>query len=325
MSEISLATNSERTAVCCLSSVNLEYFDDWKNDPLFLQDILEMLDNVLQYFIDNAPDTIQRARFSAMRERSVGVGALGYHAYLQKNNIPFESALATSVNMKVFSHIRTKLDEANKYLALTRGACPDAAEFGEMKRCSHTMAVAPNASTSIIMGNTSPSIEPFSANAYRQDTTSGAYLNKNKFLDKIIQDESKKHSESWYDDTWASIIANDGSVQHLDWLSDWQKDVFKTAHEIDQRWIVEQSSQRQKYVDQAISTNLFFKPDVSVKYLHAVHFQAWKQGLKSLYYVRSAKLRKADKVGQKIERNRIEDEIDMQSLVNDSSCLSCEG
>lgn len=324
-SEISLATSAERTAVCCLSSVNLEYFDDWKDNPLFLKDILEMLDNVLTHFIESAPDTISRARFSAMRERSVGVGALGYHAYLQKNSIAFEGAIAKSTNMQIFKHIRYELDVANKELAETRGACPDASDFGVMKRCSHVMAVAPNASSSIIMGNTSPSIEPYAANAYRQDTSSGAYLNKNKFLDALIKKEQEDRPESWYDDTWASIIANDGSVQGLDWLDDYSKAVFATASEIDQRWIIEQSSDRQKYIDQAISTNLFFKPDVNVKYLHAVHFQAWKQGLKSLYYVRSAKLRKADKVGQSVERKRIEDDIDIQALVQDTTCLACEG
>lgn len=324
-SEISLATSENRTAVCCLSSVNLEYYDEWKNDKLFLADILEMLDNVIEYFIENAPDEISRAKFSAYRERSVGVGALGYHAYLQKNNIVFEGALAKSTNMRIFKHIRSELDKANEELALKRGACPDAADYGVMKRCSHVMAVAPNASSSIIMGNTSPSIEPYAANAYRQDTSSGAFLNKNKFLDKIIQKESIGKNESWYDDVWASIIANDGSVQDLDWMDDYTKDVFKTAAEIDQRWIIEQSADRQQFVDQAISTNLFFRPDVSVKYLHAVHFQAWKQGMKSLYYVRSSKLRKADKVGQKVVRNRIEDEINLQALVENNSCLACEG
>jgi ribonucleoside-diphosphate reductase alpha chain len=324
-SEISLATSAERTAVCCLSSLNLEYFDTWKNDEQFIPDVLEMLDNVIEYFIQNAPDEIARARFSAMQERSVGVGALGYHAYLQKNNIVFEGALAKSTNMRMFKHIRTQLDAANEKLALVRGPCPDAATMGVMKRCSHVMAVAPNASSSIIMGNTSPSIEPYSANAYRQDTTSGAFLNKNRFLDNIIKEEALKHEESWYDDTWASIIADDGSVQNLEWMDQYTKDVFKTAAEIDQRWIIEQTSDRQQFVDQAISTNLFFRPDVSVKYLHAVHFQAWKQGLKSLYYVRSSKLRKADKVGQKVERRRIEDEIDMSALVNNETCLACEG
>lgn len=323
--EISLATSPERTAVCCLSSVNLEYFDEWKNDPLFLQDILEMLDNVIEYFIKNAPDTISRARFSAMRERSVGVGALGFHAYLQKHNIAFESAIAKSVNMQMFKGIRERLDLANTKLAEERGSCPDAADYGVVKRCSHVMAIAPNASSSIIMGNTSPSIEPYAANAYRQDTSSGAYLNKNKFLDKIILEESKGKSESWYDDTWAAIIANDGSVSDLEWMDDYTKNVFKTAQEIDQRWIVEHTADRQVYVDQSISTNVFFKPDCSVKYLHAVHFLAWKKGLKALYYLRSGKLRKADKVGKKIERKRIEDEINMQEIVEGDSCIACEG
>lgn len=324
-SEISLATSETRTAVCCLSSVNLEYYDEWKNDKLFLRDILEMLDNVVEYFIDNAPDEIYRAKYSAMRERSVGVGALGYHAYLQKNNLAFEGALAKGANIRMFKYIREELDKANYDLATERGSCPDAKEHGFTKRCSHVMAVAPNASSSIIMGNTSPSIEPYSANAYRQDTSSGAFLNKNKFLDKIIKENYKGKEESWYDDVWANIIANDGSVQHLEWIDDYTKSVYKTANEIDQRWIIEQCSDRQQFVDQAISTNLFFRPDVNVKYLHAVHFQAWKQGLKSLYYVRSAKLKKADKVGQKIERKRIEDEIDTLALVNNETCLACEG
>lgn len=324
-SEISLATSETRTAVCCLSSVNLDYYDDWSKDNLFLQDILEMLDNVLQYFIDNAPSTIERAKFSAYRERSVGVGALGWHSYLQGKNIPFESPMAKGMNMKIFGHIRSKLDLANEHLANERGACPDAAQFGVNKRCSHIMAIAPNASSSIIMGNTSPSIEPFAANAYRQDTSSGAFLNKNKHLDKIIKKEAEKHKDSWYDDTWASIIANDGSVQHLTWLDDWQKDVFKTFQEIDQRWIVDQVADRQKFVDQAISTNLSFAPDVNVKYLHAVHFLAWKSGLKSLYYIRSSKLKKADKVGQRIERKRIEDDIDLVAVANGDTCLACEG
>jgi ribonucleoside-diphosphate reductase alpha chain len=324
-SEISLATSPERTAVCCLSSVNLEYFDEWKDDPLFLKDILEMLDNVLQYFIDNAPDTISRARYSAMRERSVGVGSLGFHAYLQKNSIAFEGVLAKSVNNQMFYGIRSKLDQANLELAQERGACPDAGDFGVMKRCSHVMAIAPNASSSIIMGNTSPSIEPFSANAYRQDTTSGAYLNKNKFLDKLTKEMEKDFPEGWYEDTWASIVSENGSIQHLDCFTEIQKDVYKTAREIDQRWIIEHSADRQKFVDQAISTNVFFSPDVNIKYLHAVHFQAWKQGLKSLYYLRADKLKKADKVGQKVVRKRIEDEINLIALIDDSECLACSG
>lgn len=324
-SEISLATSKDRTAVCCLSSVNLEYFDEWSKDEKFLRDVLEMLDNVLNYFIENAPDTIARAKYSAMRERSVGVGALGYHAYLQKNNIAFEGALAKGTNIRMFKYIKTRLDKANEELAFERGACPDAAEFGVMKRCSHVMAVAPNASSSIIMGNTSPSIEPFSANCYRQDTASGAFFTKNKHLDKILKDMQNTQEEGWYDDVWSSITANEGSVQHLDCLDEYTKAVFKTARELDQRWIVEQCSDRQQFIDQAISTNLFFNADCNVKYLHAVHFQAWKQGLKSLYYLRSSKLKTADKVGQKIELRKIEEEVDLQALIDNSTCLACEG
>jgi ribonucleoside-diphosphate reductase alpha chain len=321
-SEIILPTDKERTAVCCLSSVNLEYFDEWKNDKLFLRDVSEMLDNVLQYFIDNAPDHVSRAKYSASRERSIGVGALGYHAYLQRNNIAFESALAKSANLKIFKHIRTTLDKANLQLGKERGEAPDAKGTGQ--RFSHIMAIAPNASSSIIMGNTSPSIEPFRANAYRQDTLSGSSLNKNKYLDAIIRKESESHKEGWYEETWSSIIANDGSVQHLDWLDDWNKDVFKTSMEIDQRWIVEHASDRQSYIDQAQSVNLFFRPDVNVKYLHAIHFMAWKMGLKTLYYCRSEKIGKADKVAKRIERDVIK-ELDMKAIVDGDTCLACQG
>jgi len=321
-SEIILPTNNERTAVCCLSSVNLEYFDEWKAEPLFLQDIAEMLDNVLQYFIDNAPDTIARAKYSAMRERSIGVGALGFHAYLQKNNIPFETPMAVGRNNIMFSHIKQKLDEANFKLGKERSEAPDAEGTG--RRFCHVMAVAPNASSSIIMGNTSPSIEPYRANAYRQDTLSGAHLNKNRFLDVLIQKHAEEHPEGWADDVWRSIIANDGSVQHLDWLDDWTKDVFKTSMEIDQRWVIQHAADRQKYIDQAQSLNVFFRPDSNIKYIHAVHFMAWKLGLKTLYYCRSEKIAKADKVSKRIERQVIE-EIDLKALTdNDSACLACE-
>jgi ribonucleoside-diphosphate reductase alpha chain len=320
-SEIILPTDKDRTAVCCLSSLNLEYYDDWKSDKLFLRDVAEMLDNVLQYFIDNAPDSISRAKYSASRERSIGIGALGYHAYLQKNSIPWESALATGRNIQIFKYIREQLDDANIQLGTERGEAPDAAGTG--RRFSHMLAIAPNASSSIIMGNTSPSIEPLRANAYRQDTLSGSSLNKNKWLDRIIKGLTQTQNE--YNDIWSSIIANDGSVQHLTWLSDWEKDVFKTSMEIDQRWVIQHAADRQQYIDQAQSLNLFFRPDVNVKYLHAVHFQAWKQGLKTLYYCRSEKLAKADKVSKRIERQVIE-EIDLKALAaDDSVCLACEG
>ena len=321
-SEIILPTDKKRTAVCCLSSLNLEYYDEWKSEPLFLRDVAEMLDNVLQHFIDNAPSAISRAKFSAQRERSIGIGALGFHAYLQRNNLPWESALAVSANNKIFKHIRAGLDEANKQLGAERGEAPDAEGTG--LRFSHMLAIAPNASSSIIMGNTSPSIEPFRANAYRQDTLSGSYLNKNKYLDKIVKEKCNEESKLDYNEVWSSIIANDGSVQHLEFLDDWQKDIFKTSMEIDQRWVVEHAANRQGYIDQAQSLNLFFRPDVNVKYLHAVHFMAWKQGLKTLYYCRSEKLAKADKVARKIEREVIK-ELDMKAIVEGDTCLACEG
>jgi len=322
-SEIILPTDKERTAVCCLSSVNLEYFDDWKNDELFLKDIAEMLDNVLQYFIDNAPDGVARAKYSAERERSIGVGALGWHAYLQKNNLPWESAQAVGRNKKIFEHIRTKLNEANKDLGRKRGSAPDAKGTG--LRFSHLMAIAPNASSSIIMGNTSPSIEPYRANAYRQDTMSGAHLNKNKFLDKIIKDKCANDSKLDYEEIWSTIIANDGSVQHLDILDDWQKDVFKTAMELDQRWVIQHAADRQNWIDQAQSLNVFFRPDADIKYIHAIHFLAWKGGLKTMYYCRSEKIGKADKVARKIEREVIK-EIDLTQIAQEETvCIACEG
>lgn len=322
-SEIILPTNEKRTAVCCLSSLNLEYYDDWKDHPQFLRDVAEMLDNVLQYFIDNAPDTISRAKYSAMRERSIGIGALGFHALLQKKNIPFESSMAVGLNKTAFKNIRSKLDVANKELGYERGEAPDAKGTGN--RFSHLMAIAPNASSSILMGNTSPSIEPYRANAYRQDTLSGSHLNKNRFLDIIIRKEAEKHPEGWYEDVWSSIIANDGSVQHLDWMDDWTKDVYKTSMEIDQRWVIQHAADRQEYIDQAQSVNVFFRPDSHIKYIHAVHFMAWKLKLKTMYYCRSDKIAKADKVSKRIEREVIK-EIDFSTMVGDESvCIACEG
>ena len=321
-SEIILPTNEKRTAVCCLSSVNLEYYDQWKNDPLFLKDVAEMLDNVLQYFIDKAPKTIKRAVFSASRERSIGVGALGFHAYLQSKNVPWESAIAKSINMKMFKHIKTELDKANLELGVERGEAPDAAGTG--RRFSHMMAIAPNASSSILMGNTSPSIEPYRANAYRQDTLSGSFLNKNRYLDKIIRKEAESHKEGWYDETWSNIIANDGSVQHLDWMDEDTKDVFKTAMEIDQRWVIEHAADRQAFIDQGQSLNLFFRPNVHIKYLHAIHFLAWRKKLKTLYYCRSEKIGKADKVSKRIEREVIK-ELDMRAIADGNDCIACEG
>jgi ribonucleoside-diphosphate reductase alpha chain len=319
-SEIILPTDRERTAVCCLSSVNLEYYDEWKNNKLFLKDVAEMLDNVLQYFIDNAPAGVARAKFSAMSERSIGVGALGFHAYLQAKNIAFEGVMAKVANNKIFKHIREKLDQANLELGSERGSPSDCEGTG--LRFAHVMAVAPNASSSIIMGNTSPSIEPYRANAYRQDTLSGSFLNKNKYLDKILR--SKDLTEEQMQDAWSSIIANDGSVQHMDILSSEEKDVFKTGMEIDQRWVIEHAADRQVYIDQAQSLNLFFRPDVNVMYLHACHFLAWKLKLKTLYYCRSEKLAKADKVSKRIEREVMK-ELDMSAIASGDVCLACEG
>jgi ribonucleoside-diphosphate reductase alpha chain len=317
-SEIILPTNEKRTAVCCLSSLNLEYYDDWKDDKLFLKDVAEMLDNVLQYFIDTAPSAIKRARYSATRERSIGIGALGWHALLQRKNTAWESAIATGLNKQIFKHIRTNLDKANQQLGKERGEAPDAEGTGN--RFSHLMAIAPNASSSILMGNTSPSIEPFRANAYRQDTLSGSHLHKNQYLDKII----KEKAGDKYDEVWSSIIANDGSVQHLDILDDWTKDVFKTSMEIDQRWVVQHAADRQEYIDQAQSLNVFFRPDSNIKYVHAVHFQAWKQKLKTMYYCRSDKIAKADKVSKRIEREVIA-EINLKAMTEGETCLACEG
>ena len=319
-SEIILPTNEQRTAVCCLSSLNLETYDEWKNNKLFLKDVAEMLDNVLNYFIANAPDAISRARYSAERERSIGIGALGFHAYLQRNGIAFEGVMAKVANNKIFKTIRKGLDAANIELGTERGEAPDADGTG--RRFSHLMAIAPNASSSIIMGNTSPSIEPYRANAYRQDTLSGSFLNKNRWLDKIVKEKSKDEQD--YADIWSSIIANDGSCQHLDILSESEKDVFKTSMEIDQRWVIDLAADRQAYIDQAQSLNLFFRPDVHIKYIHAIHFMAWKKGLKTLYYCRSEKIGKADKVSKKIERNVIK-ELDMTQIAQGNDCIACEG
>ena len=329
-SEIILPTNEQRTAVCCLSSLNLETYDEWKDNKLFLRDVAEMLDNVLQYFIHNAPDHIARAKYSASRERSIGIGALGFHAYLQRKSIAFEGVMAKVTNNRIFKSIREGLNEANLQLGAERGEAPDAVGSGQ--RFSHLMAIAPNASSSIIMGNTSPSIEPYRANAYRQDTLSGSFLNKNKWLDKVIMKHLDPEGgtvltpkgEELYAEIWSSIIANDGSVQHLDILTDDEKAVFKTSMEIDQRWVIELASDRQQYIDQAQSLNLFFRPDAHIKYLHAIHFMAWKKGLKTLYYCRSEKIGKADKVSKKIERQVIK-ELDMTQIAQGNDCIACEG
>jgi ribonucleoside-diphosphate reductase alpha chain len=317
--EIFLPTGADRTAVCCLSSLNLEYYDDWKDNEQFIPDVMEMLDNVLDYFLSNAPQHIRRAIHSASNERSVGLGTLGFHAYLQKNNMAIDGVMAKLTNRDIFQHISKECKRADKLLVDKRGACPDAALYRVSRRFSHHMAIAPNASSSLIMGNTSPSVEPYRANVFRQDTLSGAHVYRNRFLSKRLAELGMDD-----DDTWASIIANDGSVQHLG-VPDDVKEVFKTAMEIDQRWLVELAADRQAYVDQGQSINLFFQPNTTIAYLHAVHFMAWKMGLKSLYYLRSDKVRKADKVGAQVKRQRIEENIDMTSVANGETCLACEG
>jgi ribonucleoside-diphosphate reductase alpha chain len=317
--EIFLPTGADRTAVCCLSSLNLEYYDDWKDNEHFIPDVMEMLDNVLDYFLSNAPQHIRRAIHSASNERSVGLGTLGFHAYLQKNNMAIDGVMAKLTNRDIFQHISKECKRADKLLVDKRGACPDAALYRVSRRFSHHMAIAPNASSSLIMGNTSPSVEPYRANVFRQDTLSGAHVYRNRFLSKRLAELGMDD-----DDTWASIIANDGSVQHLG-VPDDVKEVFKTAMEIDQRWLVELAADRQAYVDQGQSINLFFQPNTTIAYLHAVHFMAWKMGLKSLYYLRSDKVRKADKVGAQVKRQRIEETIDMTSVANGETCLACEG
>ena len=317
--EIFLPTNKDRTAVCCLSSLNLEYYDEWKDNPLFIQDCMEMLDNVLQYFIENAPGTISRAIRSAIMERSVGLGALGFHAYLQKNLIPFESVVAKIRNKQIFKHIHDQCSKADTYLCSLRGPCEDARKAGVQRRFSHWLAIAPNASSSLIMGNTSPSIEPYRANVFRQDTLSGSHVHKNRFLKNVLD-----KLELDTDEVWSKIIADGGSVQDLD-IPQEVKDVFKTAMEIDQRWVIDLAADRQQYICQGQSLNLFFRPDVSIKYLHSIHYSAWAKGLKSLYYARSEKIRRADSVGTKVKRVRIEDEVDLKQIAEGDDCIACQG
>ena len=311
-SEITLATDEERTAVCCLSSVNLEYYDEWKTHGAFIPDLIRMLDNVLDSFIENAPSQLEKAKFSAMRERSIGLGAMGFHAYLQKNSIPFESGMANSVNIEMFDFIKSNAEQTTRQLAVERGACPD--DDTASVRNAHLLAIAPNASSSIICGNTSPSIEPFRANAYTQKTKTGSNLVKNKFLDRLLM--QKIGHLPTYEETWKSIVANKGSVQHLDLLDDWEKDVFKTAVEINQSWVVEHAAVRQPFICQSQSVNLFFPPDVNKGDLHNVHMLAWAKNLKTLYYLRSEAISRADNVTSQAKREIIFEQQD---------CLSCEG
>jgi len=311
-SEITLPTNEERTAVCCLSSVNLEEYDSWSNNPDFIPDLVRMLDNVITYFIAHAPKELEKARYSAERERSIGLGAMGFHAYLQRHNIPFESAMAKGRNMAMFWHIKSAAETASRKLAMELGEAPDAQGTG-MRNC-HLLAVAPNASSSIICGNTSPSIEPYRANAYTQKTKSGTSLQKNEYLEDILRDIGMDT-----DEVWKSIVTNGGSIQHLEFLDDWTKDVFKTAVEIDQRWVIDMAADRQKHICQSQSLNVFFPSDVSKQELHAVHMSAWKKKVKTLYYLRSEAYKRAETVSDEALRQRIFDSMD------ENECLACEG
>lgn len=293
--EITLPTGidhlgQQRTAVCCLSSLNLETYFEWQDHPTLIEDVMRFLDNVLQDFIERAPDEMARAKYSAARERSVGLGVMGFHSFLQANMIPFEGVMAKVWNKRMFQQIKTQADAASKKLAEERGACPDAADYGFNERFSNKTAIAPTASISIITGGTSPGIEPIAANSFTHKTLSGSFNVRNRHLAKILEEKGRND-----DDTWSSIVVNGGSVQHLDFLTDDEKDVFKTAFELDQRWVVEHAGDRAPLIDQAQSVNLFLPADVHKRELHQLHLQAWKKGVKSLYYCRSLSIQRAEK------------------------------
>lgn len=323
-SEITLLTGNdylqkERTAVCCLSSLNLEYFESWKGNDLFIEDIMNFLDNVLEDFITRAPDAMARAKYAAMMERSVGLGVMGFHSFLQSKNTPIEGVAAKSWNKAIFSHIKTKADEASKKIATEKGACPDAKAAGLNERFANKIAIAPTASISIIAGNSSPGIEPYAANCYTHKTLSGSFIVRNKYLKRLLQ---LKASDN--DKTWSSIALNEGSVQHLECLTPEEKAVFKTAMEINQMWLIDHAADRQKYICQAQSLNIFFPSTVEKKTLHDIHFAAWKKGVKSLYYCRSSSIQRAEKApGQdviatkpKVQHGQTVDMYD--------ECLSCQ-
>jgi len=309
-SEITLPTSEDRTAVCCLSSLNLEYFDEWSKDETFIEDIVRMLDNTLTDFIKKAPDNMWRAVNSAKSERSIGLGAMGFHSHLQRNGIALQSPMSMGPNIKIFKHIKKKCDEANLLLGKERGEAPDLKGTG--KRFSHMTAIAPNASSSIICGNTSPSIEPLRANAFSQKTLSGSFLIKNKYLEKLLEEKGKNTK-----DVWKSIISSRGSVDSFDFLTAQEKNVFKTAIEIDQAWLVDLAAERQKYICQAQSLNLFFPPDVNVRRLNNVHKRAWVKKLKTLYYCRSEAIKRAENISIKIERKVRQDS-------EEEECVMCQ-
>ena len=326
-SEITLPTGIDhhgenRTAVCCLSSVNIEKFFEWENEKNFIPDIMRFLDNVLQDFIDNAPETMKSAAYAATRERSVGLGVMGLHSFFQENNVPWESAVAKSWNKKIFNHIKAGADQASIDLAKEKGPCPDAKEYGIMERFSNKTAVAPTASISIICGGSSPGIEPIAANVYAHKTLSGTFTVRNRHLKILLQEKNQDN-----DEVWLSILSNGGSVQHLDFLSEHEKDVYKTAFEIDQRWLIDLAGDRSEMIDQAQSLNVFLPADSDKAYLHEVHYSAWKKGVKSLYYCRSLSLQRAENSSNQPTKIDVKtlDEVAAESNPNDyDECLACQ-
>ncbi|KFG90200.1 Ribonucleoside-diphosphate reductase [Sphingobium herbicidovorans NBRC 16415] len=325
-SEITLPTGrdhlgKDRTAVCCLSSLNLETWDEWNKDPVFVEDVMRFLDNVLQDYIDRAPDEMARAKYSAERERSVGLGVMGFHSFLQARGLPFEGAMAKSWNLRIFKHINEKVNEASMQLAVERGPCPDAADMGVMERFSCKMAIAPTASISIICGGTSACIEPIPANIYTHKTLSGSFVVKNPYLEKILRDKSKDSTN-----VWNTILERGGSVQHLDFLSQEEKDTFKTSFEIDQRWLLELAADRTPYIDQAQSLNLFIPADVEKWDLLMLHYRAWELGIKSLYYLRSKSVQRAGFAGGVEADNTIDaPKFELAGGSTDyDECLACQ-
>jgi ribonucleoside-diphosphate reductase alpha chain len=323
-SEITLPTGIDhlgnaRTAVCCLSSLNLETWDQWNGDKMFIEDVMRFLDNVLSDYIERAPDEMARAKYSAERERSVGLGVMGFHSFLQARGLPFEGAMAKSWNLKIFKHIAQQAQEASMMLAHERGPCPDAADMGVMERFSCKMAIAPTASISIICGGTSACIEPIPGNIYTHKTLSGSFSIRNPHLEKLLIEKSK-NSEA----VWNSILEQGGSVQHLDFLTQEEKDTFKTSFEIDQRWLLELAADRTPYIDQATSLNLFIPADVEKWDLLMLHFRAWELGVKSLYYLRSKSVQRAGFAGG-VEADNTPDlkQIELQTTDYDE-CLACQ-
>lgn len=311
----------ERTAVCCLSSLNLEYWDQWSENKEFIPDVMLFLDNVLQDFIDKAPSEMEKARYAAERERSVGMGVMGFHSFLQNKNIPFESVMAKVWNKKIFKHIRAQADNASKQLAKEKGPCPDAKDYGIDERFSHKIAIAPTASISIIAGNASPGIEPITANVFLQKTLSGSFTVRNRHLKKLLQEKDQDN-----DAVWSSITLKNGSVQHLDFLTQDEKDVFKTAFELDQRWVIEHAADRSPFICQSQSINVFLPANIHKKDLHQIHYQAWKKGVKSLYYCRSLSLQRADDVSNVAIKKDIITGIEAspKQAIDYEECLSCQ-